>query len=505
MGTDEHSDRSGRRGELPQDSDSSQGRDSTEAGESPRDTHHRTLLLECLENPSRGVDRLPFILTLLESDDQQIRFLAAMTGCLVVLETDDEAIIEYFVRRLSDRLSGEELSLELTTALDYLTSNYPDQVEHLLVELHDELDEDMPLPEVGSFTRNYYYSQDFEREGIGRSRIAGADTDSNPHAIAEEDETEQRTRKRESEDESNSETETSSSVGGDNQPDPEAVAERSRFDQVNVEGEHYDGRYSMVYEMLVSRKGTQRALSLRILDYPPSTGDIHPFEKGAGTVLGEWAAVSDHPYVARVLDWGATPRPWVATAFTETTLLAREHKGFVTGLGMALSLTEAVAHLHQHDVVHGGIDARNVVFPGESFTDGPVEQVPLLDNVGLIRAYDEYVSFEELLAPQFTAPEHYSDQFGRLDHMTDIYQLGATCYYLFTGEFPYIGTTEQIRESVIDEGPPIPSAKRDDIPPAIDNIISKAMATEKIRRYETVEQFRQELDSVADDYRDTTS
>jgi serine/threonine protein kinase len=294
-------------------------------------------------------------------------------------------------------------------------------------------------------------------------------------------------------------------VGGDNQPDPEEVAERSRFDQVNVKGQHYDGRYSMLYEMLVSRKGTQRALSLRILDYPQSTGDIHPFEKDTGTVLGEWAAVSDHPNVVRVLDWGSTPRLWVATAFIETTLLAREHLGFVTGLEMALSLTEAVSYLHQHDVVHGAIDPQNVVFPGESFPEGPVDQLPLLDNVGLIRAYDGYVGFEELLSPQFTAPEYYSDQFGRLDHMTDIYQLGATCYYLFTGEFPYIGTAGEIRESVLEEEPPIPSATRDDVPPAIDNIISKAMATEKIRRYETVEQFRQELDSVADEYRETTS
>lgn len=482
------------------------------SGENP----HRELLLDCLTNPERGVERLPFILSLLESDEREIRLLAAMTGCVVAVETDDDRVVEYLVRRMSDRLTGDQLSLELTTALDYLTSNYSEQVEHLLAELQGDLDDDMPLPEVGSFTRNYYYAREFKREGVGRTRVAGASDDENPKEVVADRQREERNQReaegRQEQDEEGQEqdkedergeasTETqqplaSGSTEMGETTEPSTIAERSRFDQLYVEGQHYRGRYSTVYETLVGRDGEQRAISLRILTRPRETRKIRAFEKALGERLGDWAAVSDHRHVVRVWDWGIGPQPWVATSFTEGNLADREHAGFGTGLEIARSLTEAVSHLHQHDVVHGAIDARNVVFLDEAFAEDADEAIPLLDNVGLVHAYRDDFDVRKFLDPRFTAPEYYSDQFGRVDHMTDIYQLGAVCYYLFTGQPPYTGDFDAVRQQVLEADPPTVSTVLDDVPPEIDDILSKAMARAKIRRYETAEQFLQELRSV---------
>jgi hypothetical protein len=458
---------------------------------------HRVLLLDCLANPERGVERLPFVLTLLESDERQIRLLAAMTGCVVAIETDDEEIVEYLVRRMSDRLTGDELSLELTTALDYLSSHYSEQVDHLLAEIHDD---DVPLPEVGDFTRNYY-SQEFDREDVGRTKIAGKDVE-NPHEIAEDsgDEDEQLKRDRTSDDDESDEhrhaRRSAAADRDDGTTDPSEIADRSRFDEVYVEGQYYQGRYATVYETLVGRGGDEQAICLRVLNHPDELSGIYDFEKAVGERVGEWAVVGDHANVVQVWDWGLGPRPWLATAFTAGTIAGWDHPGFEAGLAVACSLSEAVSYVHQHGVVHGGIDPRNVVFPGESFTEDTVEYVPLLDNVGLIHAYRDHLDVQEVLDLRFTAPEYYSDQFGRIDHMTDIYQLGATCFYLFTGQPPYTGDTEGVREGILAEGTPAPSAVAD-VPSLADDLIAKALARDKIRRYETAEQFHQELQSIA--------
>lgn len=494
MGTDEPKNR-------PQSSDtgadtrdgSSQSSDGVTYRGGADSQRHRELLLECLEFPAQNIDKLPFVLTLLESEDRERRFLAAMTACRIATATDDQDIVDYLVRRLGDRLTGDELSLELTTALDYLTASYPGDPETVLAGIEEDRGSDMPVPGVGEFTRTYYL-QEFERErGSGGTF---EDTDDSKRAGT--------TERRRQEDEATERQVTDSPTVSREAaltpglPDPQTVAEQSRFDQVNVEGEQYRERYATVSETITSHRGTQRAVSLRILDHPPAMGDIYPFETSVGEVLGEWAAVGAHRHILDVLDWGSSPRPWVATALTATTLADRSHAGFHEGLSSAVSLTEAVSFLHQHDVVHGGIDPGSVVFRGDPLGESDDQRVPLLDHVGLIRAYRDFVSFDTFLTPAFAAPEHYTDQFGRLDHLTDIYQLGATCYYLLTGSPPFDGEGGPLREAVLRDSPRAPSEIADDVPETVDDIVSKAMATEKLRRYETAERFLRDLRAVED-------
>lgn len=467
------------------------------------DPHH-ALLVDCIENPDRGVERLPYVLNLLESEDARTRLLAAMTSCLVAVEADDEEMVEYLVRRMSDRLSDDQLTLELTTALDYLTSRYSEAVEELLAEIADEMDEEVPLPEVGSFTRNYYYGQEFKREGIGRRQIAGKDSDNPRHTVAdrEREEREQRDPSRgtgteEAEKASGDPLASESEEIPDETVDPGTIADRSRFDELHIEGRHYSGRYASVYEALVGRRGDERAVALRLLGRPVGVDELRAFDEEVAEHLGNWAAVSGHDNIVRIYDWGINPQSWLATSFTEGTVADLERIDFSTALEMSISLASAVAHTHQHDVVHGAIDPRNVVFPGGTFERPGPEHVPLLDNVGLIHSYSNRFKSDEFLDPRYKAPEHYSDQFGRVDHSTDIYQLGATLYRLFTGRPPYTGGFKRVRNGVLENEPPTASTVVSDLPEQLDQPLTKAMAKQKMRRYETVEHLLQELRSIS--------
>jgi serine/threonine protein kinase len=266
-----------------------------------------------------------------------------------------------------------------------------------------------------------------------------------------------------------------------------------------VEGRHYASRYAIVYETLVGRRGDEQAIALRLLTRPSNLGFLRTLEEELSAQLSYWASISDHENIVQVWDWGIQPQPWLATSYVDGTLVSYPQPSVANGLRMAVSLAEAVTHMHQHDVVHGGIDPRNVVFPGDPFEDNP-DDIPMIDNIGLPSLYMNEDSAGDYVDPRFQAPEQYSDEYGRMDHSTDIYQLGATLFYVLTGHPPFRGDQSTIRTAVLAGEFPDASAIVDAVPETVDEIIRKAMATQKMRRYETVDQLFRDLQRAAESY-----
>jgi hypothetical protein len=253
--------------------------ESNERQDDDATAHVRSFLIDCLDNPGQGTERLPYLVSLLESDERPVRFTAAMTCCLIAIEGDDDDITEYLVRRMSDRLDAGEASLELTMALDYLSSLYADQVEQLLEEVGAE-NQNLPLPDVGNFTREYYYSRDYGREGVGRTRVAGTDDDDPRQTYADRQDEERDKREHEQDreqyvedaTESDGESEVDPEGGGpawgaEFEDDPEAmlrrttevstIAVKSRFDELHIRGDHRRSRYADTYEALVGSGGRE--------------------------------------------------------------------------------------------------------------------------------------------------------------------------------------------------------------------------------------------------------
>jgi len=271
-----------------------------------------------------------------------------------------------------------------------------------------------------------------------------------------------------------------------------SIASQSRFDHLHMTGSQYRGLYGTVYEALARVGGRQEDIALRILDRPESA--VSEFADRITDTLGRFAPVTAHERLVTVLDYGARPRPWIATAMINERLADRGPMDFLSPLTTARELVEGVAHLHQHDLIHGGLDPRAVVFVGGGFEDVG-RGTPLIDNAGLMQEFRYDFEPATYLDPAYAAPEYYSQQFGIVDHQTDLYQLGAVLYYLVTGQPPYQGTFEELRTQVLHEPPPTPSEAG--APPGFDDIIRKAMANEKIKRYETVEYLQNDLTMIA--------
>jgi hypothetical protein len=483
----------------------------TASGE--RDELPNELIAAVIADPMRGRRRLPELVGQLEAEDQQTRLAAAWGCCLVATEYPDT--VSYLVHRLIDRLGGTEANLELTHALDYLAARYPEAVQEVLEELETEAAEGadrggLSLPETGAFKRSQYYDETPSGgTASGRIRLPkgdGEEDSSLTHATGIPDQVEER-------DTSAAEQSTDGSVNEADAEEPSdepdagegsatlsdldidvnSIIYRSRFDQLNVLSTPKRRRYSTDFDALVGNGGDEEAIELRIL-HLPNDAVQQAFEKAGASQLDRWAAIDNHPHIVSLRDWHVMPRPWLTTSFAGDSLVDQNRIEHDRAIHDAIALADAIGYGHRNDTVHGGIDAGNIAYPHPSVVlDSNDLEKPLLNNFGLVHVFRPHTNPARFLDPRYAAPEYYDSRFGGIDAATDIYQLGAVIYRLYTGSPPVTGSFESVRSTVIGPETPVPGDAVEGIPAAIDEVVAKAMATEKLHRYETVEQLRSEL------------
>jgi Serine/threonine protein kinase len=118
---------------------------------------------------------------------------------------------------------------------------------------------------------------------------------------------------------------------------------------------------------------------------------------------------------------------------------------------------------------------------------------------GLSKHLLEHSKSVEGVTPHYAAPEQYEPEYGSADDISDIYQLGAVFYELFTGQPPFEGRPMAVMNRATSEQPTPPSDLAD-VPDALDDILLTALATEKNDRYETVVNLRNDLQDLFDQF-----
>jgi len=91
-------------------------------------------------------------------------------------------------------------------------------------------------------------------------------------------------------------------------------------------------------------------------------------------------------------------------------------------------------------------------------------------------------------SPAYMSPEQLDGK--EIDWRSDMYSLGAVLYHLLTGSRPFDGaTTYDLVQNVLNLPAPAPSAKRPEVPRAIDDIVARAMAKSPAGRYSSWAEF----------------
>lgn len=240
------------------------------------------------------------------------------------------------------------------------------------------------------------------------------------------------------------------------------------------------GGMSVVYQALDPNTGREVAVKIipsSLMDNPALRGR---FQREAQTV-----AKLNHPNIVPVYDFGEqNGQPFLVMRLMRGgTLSQRLEKGPMSldeALPILQSIADALDHAHRNGLVHRDLKPDNILF--DQFN------TPFLSDFGIVKVAGSSATLTEgnfIGTPGYISPEQAHGNLD-VDSRSDLYSLGVILFEMMTGSRPYQGdTTLQIIVQHIQA--PIPSARalNKALPPATDTVISRALAKEPDKRFQT--------------------
>ncbi|WP_328404688.1 serine/threonine-protein kinase [Nocardia sp. NBC_00403] len=213
------------------------------------------------------------------------------------------------------------------------------------------------------------------------------------------------------------------------------------------------------------------------------------------------AAGLDHPNIVSVYNRGEEHgRLWIAMQYVAGTDVAAEMTRDPHGMNPLRALRiitevgKGLDYAHRKGLLHRDIKPANFLL---STADGDEERV-LLTDFGVAKASDDTSeltqagSFVATIA--YASPEQLSGL--QLDPRSDIYSLACSLYKLLTGQNPYPSTQPTVvMMGHLHQPPPLATAANPGLPPAIDDVLARAMAKHPADRFASCREF---TDAAAD-------
>jgi serine/threonine-protein kinase len=269
-----------------------------------------------------------------------------------------------------------------------------------------------------------------------------------------------------------------------------------------------------------------RKVALKVL--PPELvkdeSRLRRFKQEARAVLA-----LNHPNILTIYEIGAAESThYIATEYIEgETLRQCLWSGPLKvdeALGAAIQIAMALEAAHTEGIVHRDIKPENIMLRHDRFVRDRF--VKVLD-FGLAKLTErELVSADP---DAVTIPIHHTNpgsiigttgymspeqaQGEVVDSRTDVFSLGVVLYEMVAGHAPFAGpTNSHVRVSILDHTPEPLTKHSPKVPRQLDRIVFKALAKDRTKRYQTIadfkldlEQLREELHfSTSDQQRDTT-
>jgi serine/threonine-protein kinase len=248
-----------------------------------------------------------------------------------------------------------------------------------------------------------------------------------------------------------------------------SLMDRPTLGDYRIEGIVGLGRTGIVYLATDSRTG--RAVALKVLREDVS---IDPIYRERFRREGALLAAIRHPHVIPIYGMGELNGDlYIATRLVSGTLKNLILAGPID-LDLAIRIVTAVGEgvdaAHNAGVVHRDVKPANVLLdPGPEI---------FLGDFGLARDPDGAsltLPGQVLGTLDYMAPEHLeADGVGP---PADIYALTCLMYEVLTGEVPFVRATDAaVMYAHVMEEPPSVSARRPEVPPALDEVVAAGMA-----------------------------
>ncbi|HEX8954711.1 MAG TPA: serine/threonine-protein kinase, partial [Burkholderiaceae bacterium] len=209
-----------------------------------------------------------------------------------------------------------------------------------------------------------------------------------------------------------------------------------------------------------------------------------------------------HPNIVTVFEAGTeNGNSYIAMEYLQGAVLGRRMdggEGFSADevVAIAAKLADALAHAHKNGVIHRDINPSNIFLSDD--------KQPKIFDFGIARAPNRlsddenddepYTLFQNNLlgTPNYMSPEQAQGK--PVDHLTDLYSLGAVMYEMLTQRKPFHSeTTEGLLEAIAYKAPAAPHEINNAIPVGLSQIVLKAMSKRPEKRYQGAEEFLSDL------------
>ncbi len=208
----------------------------------------------------------------------------------------------------------------------------------------------------------------------------------------------------------------------------------------------------------------------------------------------------DHPNIVKLYGAFEEPIPHLEMEFVEGTeingKLVRDLGDYpkpvdeMTAVKLISGIAEGLKHAHYKSVYHRDLKPQNILLKSDL--------IPKITDWGLAKvgAISTTATTARGLTLLYAAPEQLDEEaYGNTDHRTDIYQLGLIFYELLTGKQPYTGPSITVVMGKITNPNvrPEPPSKVNPILAKYDGIFERLLAKRKEDRYQSVEEFLNDL------------
>ena len=256
-----------------------------------------------------------------------------------------------------------------------------------------------------------------------------------------------------------------------------------------------------------------RRVALKILPPELLTEErrVRRFRQEARAVLA-----LNHPNIITIYEIGESSNSYyIASEFIEgETLRQRLSQQQLTideVLGIGIQVAMALESAHAAGIVHRDIKPENIMLRKDNFARDRFVKVLDFGLAKLTEPETAGADPEAVTIPitatspgavigtsGYMSPEQAEGD--AIDSRSDIFSLGVVLYEMVAGQPPFKGRTDShTRVSILDHEPTPLLEYSDDVPRQLERIVSKALAKDRSKRYQTVTDLKLDLEQLRDE------